>query len=237
MISVYSVADSNNKSLRSIRSFVRREGRITPAQQRALKDLWSRYGLEAGEAPIDFVRVFGRAAPVILEIGFGNGEALAAAAAAHPETDYLGIEVHRPGAGSLLRRLSVQGSSNVRVMLADAKEVLATRIPEASLSAVHLFFPDPWPKKRHHKRRLVQPDFAELVRRKLRPGGYIHLATDWRDYADHMVSVLSQTPGLADAGASGQYSKLAEARLSTRFEHRGRKLGHEVRDLVFRRTD
>jgi len=230
------VVDSNNKPLRSIRSFVRREGRITPAQQRALKELWSRYGVEAGEAPIDFARVFGRDASVVLEIGFGNGEALAAAAAAHPEIDYLGIEVHRPGAGSLLRRLAAQGMSNVRVMLADAKEVLATRIPDASLSAVHIFFPDPWPKKRHHKRRLVQPDFAGLLSRRLRPGGYVHLATDWRDYAEHMVSVLSATPGLADAGASELFSRQAGSRLSTRFEHRGRKLGHEVRDLVFQRT-
>ncbi len=236
MTTVRSVADSNNKFHRSIRSFVRREGRITPAQQRALRDLWSRYGVEAGEPPIDFVRIFGRDAPVILEIGFGNGEALAAAAAAHPEIDYLGIEVHRPGAGSLLRRLVAQELSNVRVMLADAKAVLATQIPEASLHAVHLFFPDPWPKKRHHKRRLVQPDFAELVRRKLRPGGYFHLATDWRDYAEHMASVLSATPGLADASASEHFSGLVRSRLSTRFEHRGRRLGHEVQDLVFQRT-
>ena len=230
------MADSNNKSLRSIRSFVRREGRLTPAQQRALKDLWPRYGVEAGTAPIDFASVFGRDAPVILEIGFGNGEALVAEAVAHPEIDYLGIEVHRPGAGSLLRRLAEQELGNVRVMLADAKEVLTTQIPDSSLLAVHLFFPDPWPKKRHHKRRLVQPEFAALVTRKLRRGGYFHLATDWRDYAEHMMSVLSATTGLADANASEQFSKQVRSRLSTRFEHRGRKLGHEVRDLVFQRT-
>src|SRR3990167_3991792 len=145
---------------RSIRSFVRRESRITPAQQRALKDLWPRYGIEAGEAPIDFDAVFDRRAPVILEIGFGNGDALVAEAAAHPENNYIGIEVHRPGVGNLLRKLELSELKNARVMLADAKEVLAARIPEASLSGVHLFFPDPWPKQRHHKRRLVQPDFA-----------------------------------------------------------------------------
>jgi tRNA (guanine-N7-)-methyltransferase len=233
---VCSVADPNNKALRSIRSFVRREGRITPAQRRALEDLWPRYGVEAGEAPIDFVRLFGRAAPVVLEIGFGDGEALAAAAEEHPEIDYLGVEVHRPGAGSLLRRLAARGMNNVRVMLADAKEVLAARVPDASLLAVRLFFPDPWPKKRHHKRRLVQPDFAGLITRKLRPGGYFHLATDWQDYAEHMVSVLSATPGLADAGATEEFSRLAGTRPPTRFEHRGRKLGHEVQDLVFRRV-
>ncbi len=214
---------------------MRREGRITPAQQRALKDLWSRYGIEADAAPIDFARVFGRAAPVVLEIGFGNGEALAAAAAAHPEIDYLGIEVHRPGAGSLLRRLAAQGSGNVRVMLADAKEVLAARIPDAALSAVHLFFPDPWPKKRHHKRRLVQPDFAALVARKLAPGGYFHLATDWRDYAEQMASVLSRTSGLIDVSGLERFKTLAVSRTSTRFEQRGRKLGHEVWDQVFQR--
>jgi tRNA (guanine-N7-)-methyltransferase len=230
------VADSNNKPLRSIRSFVRREGRITPAQQRALNELWSRYGIEAGGAAIDFTRVYGREAPVILEIGFGNGEALAAAAAMHPEIDYLGIEVHRPGAGSLLRRLAAQEIKNVRVMLADAKEVLATQIPESSLFGVHLFFPDPWPKKRHHKRRLVQPEFAGMVCRKLRPGGYFHLATDWEDYAGQMGLVLSATPGLVDASASEQFARLVGSRLSTRFEHRGRRLGHEVRDLVFQRT-
>jgi tRNA (guanine-N7-)-methyltransferase len=230
------VADSNNKPLRSIRSFVRREGRITPAQQRALNELWSRYGIEAGGAAIDFTRVYGREAPVILEIGFGNGEALAAAAATHPEIDYLGIEVHRPGAGSLLRRLAAQEIKNVRVMLADAKEVLATQIPESSLFGVHLFFPDPWPKKRHHKRRLVQPEFAGMVCRKLRPGGYFHLATDWEDYAGQMGLVLSATPGLVDASASEQFATLVGSRLSTRFEHRGRRLGHEVRDLVFQRT-
>ncbi|MHB8728230.1 MAG: tRNA (guanosine(46)-N7)-methyltransferase TrmB [Sulfuricaulis sp.] len=221
---------------RPIRSFVRREGRITPAQQRALKDLWPRYGVEAGGAPIDFTLLFGRAAPVNMEIGFGNGEALAAAATAHPECDYLGIEVHRPGAGSLLRRLAALESGNVRVMLADAKEVLATQIPDASLSAVRLFFPDPWPKKRHHKRRLVQPDFAELVKRKLRPGGYFHLATDWREYAEHMVSVLSQTPGLVDISGLEQFHVLVVSRSMTRFEQRGHKLGHEVWDQVFLRN-
>lgn len=224
-----------SRPLRSIRSFVRREGRITPAQQRALKDLWPRYGAGTGDVPLDYAVIFGRRAPVILEIGFGNGDALVAEAAAHPENNYIGIEVHRPGIGNLLRRLESLEISNVRVMLADAKEVLTAQIPEASLSGVHLFFPDPWPKKRHHKRRLVQPDFAALVMRKLEPGGYIHLATDWKDYAEHMVSVLSRTPGLAEVSGSEPFQGLVASRLATRFEHRGRALGHEVRDLVFRR--
>ena len=225
------------KPLRSIRSFVRREGRITPAQTRALTQLWPRYGIPAGDAPLDWPAVFGRRAPMILEIGFGNGEALAAVAAEHPENNYLGIEVHRPGVGNLLRLLEAGKLSNVRMMLADAKEVLAAQIPDASLTAVHLFFPDPWPKQRHHKRRLVQADFAALVARKLVSGGYFHLATDWQDYAEHMAAVLSRTPGLADMSGSAEFSALATSRRQTRFERRGRRLGHAVRDLVFRRVD
>ncbi len=224
-----------SRPLRTVRSYVRRESRITPAQLRALGELWPRYGIPEGTAPLDWPAVFGRAAPVILEIGFGNGEALVAAAAAHPENNYLGIEVHRPGVGSLLRRLETQDLHNVRVMLGDASEILAQRIPDASLTAVHLFFPDPWPKKRHHKRRLVQPEFAALVARKLEPGGYFHLATDWPAYAEHMAAVLSRTEGLVDASGEGRFQKLVAERLATRFEQRGRRLGHEVRDLVYLR--
>jgi tRNA (guanine-N7-)-methyltransferase len=223
------------KSYRSIRSYVRRESRITPAQLRALGELWPRYGIPEGQAPLDWPSVFGRRAPVILEIGFGNGEALVAAAAAHPENNYLGIEVHRPGVGSLLRRIEVGTLNNVRVLLGDASEILAQRIPDASLAAVHLFFPDPWPKKRHHKRRLVQPEFAALVARKLEAGGYFHLATDWPAYAEHVAAVLSRTEGLVDASGEGRFQELVAGRLSTRFEQRGRRLGHEVRDLVYLR--
>lgn len=225
-----------SRPLRTVRSYVRRESRITPAQVRALGELWPRYGIAEGAAELDWPVVFGRSAPVILEIGFGNGETLAATAAAHPENNYLGIEVHRPGAGSLLRRIETGTLSNVRVMLGDASEILAQRIADASLAAVHLFFPDPWPKKRHHKRRLVQPEFAALVVRKLTPGGYFHLATDWPAYAEHMAVVLSATPGLVDAGGTAQFQKLVAERLSTRFEQRGRMLGHEVRDLMYLRT-
>jgi tRNA (guanine-N7-)-methyltransferase len=221
---------------RSIRSFVRREGRITPAQQRALKDLWPRYGTETGDVPLDYAVIFGRRAPVILEIGFGNGDALVVEAAAHPENNYIGIEVHRPGIGNLLRRLDSLEISNVRVMLADAKEVLTAQIPEASLSGVHLFFPDPWPKQRHHKRRLVQPDFSTLVMRKLVPGGYIHFATDWKDYAEHMVSVLSRTPGLVEVSGLDEFRAMMASRGQTRYEQRGRKLGNQIWDLVFQRT-
>lgn len=221
---------------RSIRSFVRREGHFTPAQQRALKDLWPRYGLEAGAALLDFAVIFGRCAPVILEIGFGNGDALVAEAAAHPENDYIGIEVHRPGIGNLLRKLESSEMKNVRVMLADAKEILAAQIPETSLTGLHLFFPDPWPKQRHHKRRLVQSDFAALVMRKLVPGGYIHLATDWKDYAESMASVLSRTPGLVEVSGLDHFTSLIASRGQTRYEQRGRKLGNQIWDLVFQRA-
>ena len=224
------------KRHRGIRSFVRRESRITPAQTRALIHLWPRYGVVNGVTPLDWLTVFGRSAPVILEIGFGNGETLAAIAAAHPENNYLGIEVHRPGVGCLLRRLEAQDLCNVRMLLADATEVLTQRIPDASLSAVHLFFPDPWPKQRHHKRRLVQPDFAALVARKLAAGGYFHLATDWPAYAEHMAAVLACTPGLVDTSGSRGFHKLVAQRPVTRFEQRGRQLGHEARDLVYLRS-
>lgn len=220
---------------RPIRSFVRREGRLTPAQRRALDNLLSRYGVLPGDDVLDFASLFGRRAPVHLEIGFGNGEALAAMAAAHPEQDYLGIEVHRPGVGALLRRLDADGIHNVRVLVTDASEVLERRIPDASLSAVYLFFPDPWPKKRHHKRRLVQPAFIERLRDKLQPGGTLHLATDEEDYARHMLAVLSQAPDFENLAGAGQFAVRSPVRPLTRFERRGQRLGHGIRDLVFRR--
>lgn len=225
----------STKPLRSVRSYVRRESRITPAQVRALGELWPRYGVPDGDAPLDWPAVFGRRAPVVLEIGFGNGEALAAAAAAHPENNYLGIEVHRPGAGSLLRRIEEGALTNVRVMLGDASDILARRVPDASLAAVRLFFPDPWPKKRHHKRRLVQSDFAAMVARKLAPGGFFHLATDWPDYAGYMNTVLTRTEGLVPSDPESA-AAITSDRPATKFERRGRRLGHPVCDLVFRRA-
>jgi tRNA (guanine-N7-)-methyltransferase len=221
---------------RPIRSFVRREGRLTPAQKRALEELWPRYGVDDTRASLDLATLFGRIAPVIVEIGFGNGEALAATAAAHPENDYLGIEVHRPGVGHLLNLLAAQRIANVRVVVADAKEVLAMRLPDQSLSTVHLFFPDPWPKKRHHKRRLVQPDFVQLVRRKLKPGGVFHLATDWQDYAQWMMATLTAAEGFENVSGRDCYGERGERPL-TKFERRGARLGHGVRDLRFRRVD
>lgn len=220
---------------RPIRSFVRREGHMTPAQQRALDQLWPRYGVSLGDGAFDAAALFGRRAPLVLEIGFGNGEALAAMAAADPARDYLGVEVHRPGVGHLLRGLLAQNLSNVRVVCADANDVLA-RLPDDSLTAVYLFFPDPWPKKRHHKRRLVQPVFVESVRRRLAPGGFFCLATDWEDYAMQMLEVLSGIAGFENEAGAGRFAERSAARPLTRFERRGERLGHTVRDLVFRRV-
>lgn len=220
---------------RRIRSFVRREGRLTPGQARALAELWPHYGLDDTDAPMDLAAVFGRDAPAVLEIGFGNGESLAQMAAAAPERNYLGVEVHRPGIGGLLLLLAQGGLENVRVMQRDAVEVLKLNISDAALDAVHLFFPDPWPKKRHHKRRIVQPDFVALVARKLKPGGVFHLATDWQDYAEHMAAVMGASPAFEGLAGPGAGSPRPAHRPETRFERRGRRLGHGVWDLVFRR--
>ncbi len=229
---------------RRIRSFVRREGRLTPGQQRALGRAWPRYGIDlpaAGEAPgtsqpLDLDVIFGRVAPRVLEIGFGNGESLAEMAAAHPDWDYLGIEVHRPGVGHLLRELEARELGNVRVVVHDAVEVLREAIADAALDRVQLFFPDPWPKKRHHKRRIVQADFVQLVRRKLKPGGIFHMATDWAPYAEHMLAVMQGAPGFCNLAAD-DFVERPQERPRTRFEARGQRLGHGVWDLMFKRVD
>jgi len=213
---------------RTIRSYVLRQGRVTPAQERAHAELHPRYGLDYASAPLDPVAVFGRRAPLVLEIGSGMGETTAAIALAHPENDYVAVEVHLPGVGALLKKIDAEGIANLRVIRHDALEVLEHMVADGSLAAIHLFFPDPWPKKRHHKRRIVQPAFAALAARKLAPGGLLHAATDWSEYADHMQAVLSAEPLLEAAGAGA-------ARPLTKFERRGLGLGHEVRDLHFRR--
>ncbi len=222
---------------RPIRSFVLRQGRITAGQQRALETLWPRYGLEPERGLLDLDTLFGRHAPVTLEIGFGMGESLAAMAASAPEQDFIGVEVHRPGVGSLLHRVEEAGLTNVRAFCADAVEVLTRCLPDGSLARVCLFFPDPWHKKRHNKRRLVQPSFVELVRRKLMPGGVFHLATDWEDYAAQMLAVLSAAPGFDNAAGPGRYAPDRGDRPSSKFERRGERLGHGVWDLRFVRRD
>jgi tRNA (guanine-N7-)-methyltransferase len=221
--------------LRRIRSYVRREGRITSAQQTALEQLWPRYGLDPGSEPIDFAAVFGRVAPITLEIGFGNGTALAALAEGAPERDFVGIEVHRPGVGHLLRLLESKGLTNVRLLCQDAVVVLRDCIPAGALAEVLLWFPDPWPKKRHHKRRLVQPEFVRLLHRCLTPGGRLHLATDWADYAQHMLRALDADGGYENAEGVGRFSSHRASRPPTKFEQRGQRLGHEVFDLIYTR--
>lgn len=222
------------KRLRKIRSFVRREGRITKGQQRALDELLPRFGAP-GDGLLDLNKLFGREAPRILEIGFGNGETLAVMAQASPQYDYLGIEVHRPGVGNLLLQVEKLQLSNVRVICDDAVEVLNERIPDLSLDAVHIFFPDPWHKKKHHKRRLVRPGFIKLLTRKLKTGGVIHLATDWEDYAMHMMQVMSQAEGFVNQAGTGHFSERPDYRPLTKFEQRGQRLGHGVWDLLFKK--
>jgi tRNA (guanine-N7-)-methyltransferase len=214
---------------RGIRSYVLRQGRTTPAQQRALEQLLPQYGLPYAPAPIDARRVFGRDAPLVLEIGSGMGETTFDIAAAHAQADFIAVEVHGPGVGSLLNRVAGAGLRNLRVIRHDAAEVLAHMIPEDSLAAIHIFFPDPWPKKRHHKRRLVQPAFAALAARRLAPGGTLHAATDWPDYAEHIQAVLLAEP-LLEPAVQGFVQ-----RPGTKFEARGRRLGHPISDLYFRR--
>lgn len=214
-----------------IRSYVLRQGRFSPAQQRAHAELLPRLGIAFTPAPLDFTAIFARVAPVVLEIGSGMGETTARIAAENPGTDYLAIEVHGPGVGSLLRRVADEGLANVRVIQHDAVEVLRDMVPAGSLAAIHVFFPDPWPKKRHHKRRLVQAEFAKLAASRLAQGGRLHVATDWQEYADHVLAVLSETSGLVNT-ASG-FAPRPPWRPETKFERRGLNLGHGVWDVLF----
>lgn len=221
---------------RSIRSYVVRGGRITDAQERALSSIWPRYGIDFEPLSLDLDNTFGRRAPRSVEIGFGNGDNLAALAAAHPERDYLGIEVHRPGVGRLLLRLEEAGLRNVRLVCHDAVEVLAQQIAPRTLDEVLVLFPDPWPKKRHHKRRLLQSPFVELVADRLQPGGVLRVATDWEPYAQATLEVLNACRDLRNLSADHTFIPRPGERRPTRFELRGERLGHEVWDLAFTRT-
>ena len=220
-------------SRRPIRSYVLRQGRVSNAQRRAYETHLGRYGVAYSDEPLDLQQLFGRAAPCVVEVGSGMGETTVAIAAAHPENDYIALEVHTPGVGSLLKQITEKDLTNVRVIQHDAVEVLEHMIPPEVLSGVHIFFPDPWPKKRHHKRRLVQPEFVHLVATRLRVGGYVHVATDWAEYAEHILQVLSAEPMLENT-ADG-YAPRPGYRPPTKFEERGLKLGHGVWDIVFRR--
>ncbi len=219
---------------RPIRSYVRRESRITPAQTRALTELWPRYGLEL--ATLDCTRLFPRQAPLILDVGFGDGEALAIQARQQPEHNFLAIEVHRPGVGSLLRKLAADELDNVRVIVGDATEVLQA-LPDAALGGVHVFFPDPWPKKRHHKRRLLQAPFVALLARKLQPGGVLHIATDWADYAEQVLGVCDADPDLDNIAGTGRFVPRPATRPLTKFERRALAAGRRIHDLQYRRKE
>jgi tRNA (guanine-N7-)-methyltransferase len=216
-----------------IRSYVLRQGRFSPGQQRAHAELMPRFGLSYAPRPLDFEQVFGRRAPVVAEVGFGMGETTARIAAENADTDFLGIEVHAPGVGSLLKQLAESGLGNVRIVQHDAVEVMRDMIPPASLAGIHVFFPDPWPKKRHHKRRLLKPAFAALAGSRLAPGGTFHVATDWEEYAQEVLAVLSATPGLENTAPG--FAPRPGTRPETKFERRGLKLGHGVWDIVFRK--
>jgi tRNA (guanine-N7-)-methyltransferase len=218
---------------RGIRSYVLRQGRVSNAQRRSLDTLLPVYGIAYAPAPLDLNAVFGRSAPKILEIGFGMGETTANIAAAHPENDYLAIEVHSPGVGGLLKLIDEQRLTNIRIIQHDVVDILNHMLPAESLAGVHIFFPDPWPKKRHHKRRLVQPPMMALIASRMEHGAYLHLATDWKEYAEQMLQVLGAEPTLQNTSAD--FAPRPESRPQTKFEARGLRLGHEVWDLVFRK--
>jgi tRNA (guanine-N7-)-methyltransferase len=238
---------AEHPAARPIRSYVLRRSHFSPAQRDAYQRLMPVLGLPFSRQVLDLPAVFGRAAPTILEIGFGMGDTTAAIAAAHPEHDYLGVEVHTPGVGALLKQVEARGLTNVRVIEHDVQDVLDHQLPDEYLTGIHVFFPDPWPKARHHKRRLIQKHFVTKLLQKLRPGGYLHLATDWPDYADQMIESVDAVPGLqrvtaaagspAHTAAAGRDAGVdhAAGRPTTKFEQRGLRLGHPIRDIVARK--
>jgi tRNA (guanine-N7-)-methyltransferase len=221
--------------LRRIRSFVRRPGRITPSQQRALQQLWPRYGVDYTERRIDFDYMFGRTAPRILDIGFGDGEALLTMAANRPQADFLGVEVHEPGVGHLLVLLERANLDNVRIVQHDVVDVIAHMLEPECLNTVNIFFPDPWPKKRHHKRRLIQPEFLSRLAGVMKPGALLHTATDWAPYAQYMLEVLDDSKDFAPADEGRLARDPLAARPPTKFERRGQRLGHQVADFYYLR--
>ncbi|ABZ75724.1 tRNA (guanine-N(7)-)-methyltransferase [Shewanella halifaxensis HAW-EB4] len=228
--------NEEGKYLRKVRSFVLREGRLTKGQAQAMEQQWPIMGLDYTPESIDLVEVFGREADTVLEIGFGMGASLVAMAKASPELNFIGIEVHKPGVGACLAEAAEAGVTNLRVYHHDAIEVLENSIAEGSLACVQLFFPDPWHKTRHHKRRIVQAPFAELIRSKLKVGGVFHLATDWENYSEHMLEVMNAAPGYKNQSATGDVVERPDHRPLTKFEARGHRLGHGVWDLMFERV-
>lgn len=226
------MAADKTSTLRRIKSFIKREGRFTPAQSKALTENWSFYGLNCKDGVIDSEKIFGRTAPLVIEIGFGMGASLLETIEQHPEWDFIGIEVHRPGVGAFLHQAVEKQLKNVRVYNHDAVEVLQQAIPDNNLDKICIFFPDPWHKKRHNKRRIIQHDFIDLLYRKLKQNGCLHLATDWEDYAIHMLEVLKKS-SFINQSKTNDYVDRPDTRPVTKYEKRGERLGHVVRDLVF----
>lgn len=226
-----------NIPLRQVKSFVLRQGRMTEGQKRNFEEAWPVYGLQSTDGMLDYRTVFGRESDVVFEIGFGMGGSLITMAQQAPEQDFIGVEVHRPGVGRILTDASEQNVNNLRVFSEDAIDVLNKSIPDGSLSKVQVFFPDPWHKKKHHKRRIIQPDFVQLIRKKLKVGGVLHLATDWQHYAEHMLEVMSAADGYANCHEAGGYSPRPDFRPETKFEKRGERLGHGVWDLLFYKAE
>ncbi|WP_108649339.1 tRNA (guanosine(46)-N7)-methyltransferase TrmB [Dongshaea marina] len=225
--------DADGKYLRKVRSFVRREGRLTTGQQRALDELWSVYGVDFSSSRVDPQQLFANEAPLVLEIGFGMGASLVEMAKNAPDKNFIGIEVHRPGVATCMMAADEAGVSNLRVLCHDAVEVLEDMLPEHCLDTVQLFFPDPWHKKRHHKRRIVQPEFVAMLQRSLKAGGTFHMATDWENYAEHMLEVMNAAPGYQNT-AEADYVERPDWRPLTKFEQRGHNRGHGVWDLIFK---
>lgn len=223
-------------TIRNIRSFVLRKGRLTIAQQHALDELWPHYGIEHRETVLVFEDHFEREAEVIVEIGFGNGESTWRMAQQEPDKNFIGIEVHEPGVGQLLMALEEHAIENVRIFCGDAVPFLQTRIADDSLAGVRIYFADPWPKKRHHKRRLIQPAFVDQLARCIKKDGLLHMATDWQPYAEHILEVMQSRTDFANLSPTGDYCERPEWRPYTKYEERGETLGHEVRDLLYRRT-
>ena len=223
--------------IRRIRSFVKREGRLTTGQERALEDLFPLFGLALEDKLISFSELFNRSAPTVLEIGFGNGTSLAEMAEKNPDKDYIGIEVHRPGIGNLLLQIENKNLKNIRVINDDGVDVLNKIIADNSLDCVQLYFADPWHKKRHHKRRIVQAAFVQLLRKKLKLGGTFHMATDWEHYAKHMMQVMNESEGFENTAGKNNYFPRPEFRPLTKFEQRGQRLGHGVWDLIFKKVN
>ncbi|NUY57166.1 tRNA (guanine(46)-N(7))-methyltransferase [Salinivibrio sp. MA351] len=226
----------DGKVIRKVRSFVRREGRLTKGQEQALNESWPTMGIDFDATELDWQQVFGNDNPVVLEIGFGMGASLVEMAKNAPEKNFVGIEVHTPGVGACLMAAREAGVTNLRVMCHDAVEVFEQMLPKESLDTVQLFFPDPWHKKRHHKRRIVQLPFAEMVRDKLKMGGVFHMATDWENYAEHMIEVMEAAPHYQNIAKEGYYVPRPEERPLTKFEQRGQRLGHGVWDIKYTRT-